>query len=68
MKKSKNLDKAGKDLNKTIKVKIRDFAMIIQNWLEIHIRQNFFFTACPKQENIKLIWVQKVWKHFHNLE
>ena len=29
--KSKNQDKAGKDLNKTIKVKIRDLDMIIQN-------------------------------------
>ena len=25
-------------------------------------------TAFPKQENLELIWVQKVWKHFHSLE
>ena len=38
----------------------------MQNWLEIHIQKKI--TACPKQENLKLIGVQKVWKHFHNPE
>ena len=47
--KSKDLDEAGKDINKTITVKIRDLAITIQNWLNIHIHQNIW-KACPKEE------------------
>ena len=60
--KLENLYQAWKIVNKTIKISCYYNPELIKN---THTKK---ITACPKQENLKLIWLQKVLNHLHNLE